>query len=390
MVLTTKVITTREGLEELAGEWNELLQNSAANCIFLTWEWISTWISSVRPEAQLLVVTVRERNGRLVAVAPFYRTRLRLLRLVNYRCLRVLGDDESGAEYPDMIVREGFELGALPLVRTVLLEKCGCWDCIWMPNVSGWTGARQRLEILASDGIPYCHERDREFAALDLPGTHDEYLMLLAHKRRAYVRRETRRLLDRPGAQFVSCTAQGELAPLLTALFDLHRQHWEAVGEGGSFVRHPPMARFYEQFAPLALRRGWLRLHGLAVGWRLRAVQYGYAYDGSYYAMQEGYEPDDAAPYGNVLRNLVFKACIAEGLVQYDFLGEFTDHKRLWRANRRVGNDVLIGRQAIRNAVLFAGGIWPTGRYLRPASSRSSSPACARVPQTACAGVAAN
>jgi len=361
----TRVITTPEALAELSSQWNELLQNSRANCIFLTWEWISTWISTVQPEASLLVVAICERNGRLVALAPFYRTQMRLLGLVRYRCLRVLGDDESGAEYPDVIIRDGCEVEALPLIRQALLGERRCWDCIWLPRLAGWTGARERLTGLASHGVPYCQEREHDFAAVALPATHDEYLMLLAHKRRAYIRRETRRLLGQPGAKLISAGAEDELASLLAGLFDLHRQRWQTVAEPGSFVRCPRMARFYEQFAPLALRRGWLRLHGLVVDGRLRAVQYGYAFAGSYHAMQEGYEPNESVAYGNVLRNLVFKACIAEGLVQYDFLGHYSDHKRLWRATRRVGHDVLIGRNAVRNAILFTGRVWPTGRYLR-------------------------
>ena len=101
--LAVETITTREGLETCAEQWNDLLDESSARTIFLTWEWVSAWLDVVNPNAQLMVVVVRDEDGSLVAIAPFYQTQMHLLGLIGYRCLRVLGDIDSGAEYPDLI-----------------------------------------------------------------------------------------------------------------------------------------------------------------------------------------------------------------------------------------------------------------------------------------------
>ena len=363
--LQTEVITSREGLARLADEWNAFVECTSARTVFLTWEWISAWLDAVYREGNVLVVAARDAENRLVAVAPFYHARMRLLGLIRYRCLRIIGDADSGAEYPDIPIRPGFEEAATRTVARVLLDKHHLWDCIWLPAAAGWTGVFGHVQRLCADANLHFHERPRDFAALALPETYEAYLSSLPHKRRGYVRRETRRLETSHDVELVRCETMEELPGLLTSLFALHRRRWAARGEPGAFARQPRMGRFYERFAPAALANGWLRLFALRVDGVIRAVQYGYAYRGTFYALQEGYDPDAGDGTGNVLRNLVVKACIEEGLREYDFLAEFTDHKRLWRAERRLGHDLFVGRRSLRNALLFAREVWPTGRYLR-------------------------
>jgi CelD/BcsL family acetyltransferase involved in cellulose biosynthesis len=125
------------------------------------------------------------------------------------------------------------------------------------------------------------------------------------------------------------------------------------------------MKRFYESFAPIALQKGWLRLHALKVDGTFKAAQYGYVYNNTYYILQEGFDPNSFGGIGNILRNLVLKECINEGLKEYDFLGEFTNHKRFWNAKPRDGYDLFIGRKSTKNKLLFWKNIWPTGRYIR-------------------------
>ena len=361
--MQTQVITNLADLHVLRSEWDHLLGSSAADSIFLTWEWIEAWLDAVRPGARLLVVAVRDANGRLAAVAPFYQGRLRLVGVMPYRCLRVLGDEESGAEYPDLIVRRGGEDEFVPHLAQALLEQRNAWDCLWLPSVSGWTGVLKRTQELCRSGGFRLHARSRDFAALDLPPTHEAYMQSLSHKRRAYLRREWRNLKASGRVEWLRAETESHVSELHAALFDLHQRRWSAVGQSGAFLRTPRLVRFYERFAASALRRGWLRVFGLNVDGRWRAVQYGYAYHGTFYALQEGYDPD-LPGVGNLLRNLVFKACIAEGLARYDFLADCTEHKRLWRAEPRYGHDLFIGRPTLKNTLLFTRPVWPTGRFL--------------------------
>lgn len=363
--LVGKVVTSRNELETYAHEWNELLSSSKANTIFLTWEWISAWLEAVYPDAHLFVVSVRDGDGRLIAVAPFYLSDLHLLGLIRYRCLRVIGDCQSGGVYGDVIVRSGFEDVAMMFVMQELLKHNDIWDCIWVCNMAGWTDAYERFSGICKELGLCMHEWLREFSMVKLPDTHEAYLQQFSKNHRRNIRCKTRQLHESHAVELVRCASRDKLPELLGRLFELHRRRWESVGQAGSFVRRPPMKRFYESFAPVALREGWLSLNVLKVDGILQATQYGYVYDGTYHALQDGYNPDSFDGIGNVLRNLIFERCIQERLREYDFLGGFTEHKRRWGAEVRKGYNLLIGRKSLKNRLLFSRKISPMGRFIR-------------------------
>src|SRR5258708_21359148 len=109
--MTTKrldVIENAADFGDLADAWNELLQDSAADCVFLTWEWLYTWWTHLSGGRRLAIVTVRS-GTILVAVAPFMLGRRRLAGLGSFPRLEFLGAGDVGSDYLDVIVRSGHE-----------------------------------------------------------------------------------------------------------------------------------------------------------------------------------------------------------------------------------------------------------------------------------------
>ena len=239
--LRAEVITSYQELEGYASEWNELLAQSQANSIYLTWEWLSSWLETVHPDANLLTVAIRNNDGDLVAVAPFYCTTIRFLGFVSYKCLRAIGDCLSGSEYPDIIVRDDCKGEALALIMKTLLDCSRSWDCIYLSRVAGWTGAYERFHYMFARGDVFIHERSSEFSAIELPDTHEAYLKRFSRKHRGNIRRTAQQLAASHSVEMVRCGSEDILPKSLSSLFDLHRRHWESVGQSGSFVRKPLM-----------------------------------------------------------------------------------------------------------------------------------------------------
>ena len=157
-----------------------------------------------------------------------------------------------------------------------------------------------------------------------------------------------------------------DLPAYLEALFELNHRRWSKEGMVGTFRRKPLERAFYTRFAKVALANGWLRLFALRLGDEIKAIQYGYAYNGTFFQMQEGFDPEAPAGIGNVLRAHVIDACVLEGIHTYDFLGEHTEHKRRWLARERSGQDLFVTHSAPLSTTLRTLRVWPTGRYLRP------------------------
>jgi len=100
-------IADAQTFERLRGEWETLLQASAANNLFLTWEWLATWWKHLSTERELFVLTVRA-GGELVAIAPF-SLRRRRLGAMSSPSVEFLGTGSVGSDYLDLIVRGGCE-----------------------------------------------------------------------------------------------------------------------------------------------------------------------------------------------------------------------------------------------------------------------------------------
>jgi CelD/BcsL family acetyltransferase involved in cellulose biosynthesis len=363
--MKAEILEKREEIAALGERWNELLRRSRADSLFLTWEWIRCWLDVAGDGVKPLVITLWD-GGSLVGIAPFYLGHMRLLGVVPYRTLRILGDQHSGAEYGDWILDQEREPeGADTIVRT-LAGLGSRWDCIWMPRVAGWTGAYERVVGSCQEHSFLCRTRVCDFSAAALPGAFDQYMASLTVKMRSNLRRQRRIVLGADDTKVERCESLEDLPLFLDALVDLNHRRWRSVGLRGTFVRKPLELAFYRRFTREALGRGWLRFFAIRRGGRFEAVQIGYVYGSSFHSLQEGFDPAGTTGLGNVLRAEVIERCIRERLSVYDFLGEHTDHKRHWRAEIRTGYDILIGRPSVKTAPIFSLGLSPTGRYLRP------------------------
>ena len=57
--ITVETITDAATFRDLREEWTDLLDRSAADCLFLTWEWLYTWWTHLGVGRRLFIVTVR-------------------------------------------------------------------------------------------------------------------------------------------------------------------------------------------------------------------------------------------------------------------------------------------------------------------------------------------
>lgn len=365
-----KLINCWDELETLAGEWNGLLSNSTANTIFLTWEWITAWKNTLGNKYTPFVITVRTDDDELAGIAPFYLAHLYLFKFVPYNSLRVLGDLDTGSEYPNLIIKKGLEDSVYTSFFKTLEEHRKKWDCIWMPNWAGWSsGAEQFLAHLNENEALSYYKRERDFSFFTLSDSVETLFSSMSKSRRYANRRILKKISALPDIEINHCSDQEELSDYLETLFDLHRKRWGAQGEKGSFTRRPALKQFYKEFTPKALEKGWLKLLQLEENGHPKAIQIGYTYNNVYHQMQEGFDPSYADGVGNYLRIKFIEQCIADNAAEYDFLGGYSEHKRRWGAVRRTGYDFFIWNKNLKNILFTYKQIWPTGRYLESKAS---------------------
>jgi CelD/BcsL family acetyltransferase involved in cellulose biosynthesis len=159
------------------------------------------------------------------------------------------------------------------------------------------------------------------------------------------------------------CCNEEEIREALTLLYDIHRRRWQRRGQEGSFARRARLVEFNNRFAPLSLSRGWLRLYTLSVAGQPVACLLAHVYNGIAHGLQIAFDPDvDGA--GRVLMGEVLRMLIAEGVVEYDFLGGQQKYKRDLGGEFRQAYQTFAARRCLRGRLVSGPGLWPTGRFI--------------------------
>tara|TARA_R110001583_G_scaffold19603_8_gene76559 strand:- start:9178 stop:10302 length:1125 start_codon:yes stop_codon:yes gene_type:complete len=366
--ITSHIMTSWSEIEKLQAEWNTLLEQSDANSVFLTWQWMDSWKKTCSAQTKPFFVVLKQAH-KIVAIAPFYIQPYRLFKCLTYKVLRFAGDQGIGSEYSNFIVEQKNSLVLKEQLWSALLacHKTSQWDLIWYSNVASWSkGGETLLASLNNTARLHLKSRVVGFGNTDLSTLSEKVLPSLSKSLRTNIK-QTQGYLTQQGNWKVSfCNDPSVLKIELQRLFELHNLRWQKAGIKGSFEKRPEMTAFYQHFAIKALQQGWLRLAKLECEGITQAMQIGYVYQGQFFALQEGFNPEFQKGAGQVLRYHVFQQCLKENLTDYDFLGQYTDHKRRWLAKERDGHNLLIWPNKIKNIFFNLMTIWPTGKYFKP------------------------
>src|SRR5688572_18154453 len=114
--VTVAVIDDVREFDRLRGEWNGLLEASAAATPFLTWSWLRSWWTHFGGAATLRLLVVRDR-GELIGLAPMMLSRRGLQQSP---ALEFLGLGGAGSDYLDAIVRPGDERAVVDALTSAL------------------------------------------------------------------------------------------------------------------------------------------------------------------------------------------------------------------------------------------------------------------------------
>ena len=328
------VLTRPEEFEALRDEWSELLAHSAADTIFLTWEWQHTWWRHLGAGRRLSLITVRA-GRQLVAIAPLAQQSWRPAALQFVPQLELLGTGDVGSDYLDVIVRRDAEPGVTAALGEELAARRAL---VHLAQLNGHSAAARVAGLLKRRGWQLRVARTDVCPYIPLEGrTFEEYLSTLGASHRRNFSHQLRRLRREFDVRFRRVTSEDDRRAALATLIALHTERWEPRGGSTAFYAETLRA-FHDEFTRLTLAAGWLRLYLLELDGRPAAALYGFAYRRKFFFYQAGFDPAFARySVGVVTVGLTIGEAIAEGLAEYDLLHGDEPYKFLWaRASRPI------------------------------------------------------
>ncbi len=329
------LIRTLPEFDALAGEWNELLANSASHVPFLRHEYLRAWQRTLGggewPSGELAIVTARQ-DGALAGVAPLFST----LNRDGEPALMLLGSVEI-SDYLDLMASPE----RLPAFVDELLgfldgPQAPAWRVLDLYNLLDSSPTILALERAAvSRGWRVARQDLQHCPYIPLPGDWEQYLAAQVDKKQRHeIRRKMRRIEE--GGLPVRWYMAADESTLDAEMDDFLRL----------MAYDPEKARFLTDVmrtqmrtaVHAAFRAGWLQLAFIEIGGKKAAAYLNFDYDNVIWVYNSGldFEFREWSPGWVLLGHLLQWANEAKR-TRFDFMRGDEDYKyRFGAIDRRI------------------------------------------------------
>jgi CelD/BcsL family acetyltransferase involved in cellulose biosynthesis len=332
--------------------WREL--GIACGNPFSTWEWASTWWRHFGEERPQRVLGCRDGEGALIGVLPLYLASRRPL-----RTLRFIGHGRAD-QFGPVCLPEHRDAVADALRAELAGNRK--WDVLVAERLAADSGWASRLGgvVTRVESSPTIRFETDDW---------DEFLASKSSNFRGQVRRLERRLAKKYALEYRLADDADRLEEDMSTFFSLHEERW-ATG-GGSISFAGGLSDFHRDFAPLALKGGWLRLCFLELDGVARAAIYCFRLGGAEWYYQAGRDPAfDEDRVGRILLNHMIREAVEAGLGEFKLLLGNHEYKSRYATDDVPVETVALARSAalrtaLRAAVPTRNALRRTGRRLR-------------------------
>lgn len=307
-------------LSSLKDKWNNLLNKSKSDNIFLTHQWIFTWWRYFGAGKKLKIILVED-NKELIGIAP-------LMVVKNYyflKTLKFVGDPHS--DYLDFILLPGVEKKILDLIFAYLY-KCNYWDVIQLKEIPQNS---ETIKLINEESIYKTRKTVESICPiLNLNTNWDQLFNILSPKMRHNLKYYRNRLEREHKVSFEDIEKIDLLEENMNIMFELHQKRWADQGIQGVF-KDINAKRFYLDIIQQFYVQNWLQLRVLRINENPVSICLNFKYQNRFYYYQSGRDPDwYKYSIGDILLADTIKYAIEQGFTKFDFLRGDEEYKKHW------------------------------------------------------------
>lgn len=339
----------------LKEQWVDVVKKSHDTPIFLTWEWIETWLQHFSNEITPYVITFRDANGTVQGIAPLMLDTLKKGPLA-LRRIQFLGSGDICPDHLDIIAPNDIKEALCAELVDYLFSRRNEWDLIDFESLDAHS---YLIEKLKSRGL--YHEKDPmicPYIPLSNFSSWEEYQQLaLSSRMRKKGLRYLQQLMERNYPEKVSyhrITAEAELDSAMDTLFELHHARWKAKEEFTPF-NNEIVTQFHRNLVKKLAPLGMVRLYQLQISGRVIATLYCFYYQNILYDYQRGLDLgwNKYSPGRQLIAHIV-KECLESGDHEYDLLRGPEKYKYSWTQELRFDPHVLVSMNIKGSMLILA------------------------------------
>jgi|GEM_PF-3470271 len=308
-------------LKSYQSQWNNLLEDSETNVIFLTYEYCLSWWNTYQDNRELLVLIAKE-DSNIVGIAPMVVTTCRRFGRKK-RVVEFIGSLRS--DYQDFIISKD-KADVLEAFYQHLWSVRNRWDVIRLGQIPENSSTISCLqEHLRKLNLPFFIQQGSSCSIVQIEGHKEEVETKLRQQRtlRRYINH-----LERLGElKYGHTTNTHESFSYLDSFFQMHINRWEGTATLSTFYDER-QRQFYCQLAQSLGPKGWLRFMYLTLNGMPIAFIFGFEYNRSLSLHRSAYELlyYNYSP-GRIIIRYALQYCLANGLRDLDLLAGAEEYK---------------------------------------------------------------
>lgn len=330
-----RVLTRREEISEIAKDWNHLIDKNELGAIFMSYEWVISWLEVYGDEGEIMVLAAYRKNE-LIGICPLILRRSSFLRR-QVRILEFIGSPQS--DRFDIIVREKKEV-VLKLFLDYLWEIRSRWTILRFREIfSSSINLTIMEDLLRNRNIHYNLRTCSQAPFLTLNKGWDDYLKGRSKKFRNRMQSDLRKIRRAGEVRLETVVPTPEV---WGQIIEIDCQSPKAT-RGTNLFSDPRNLEFMRKVMDRFEKSGWsdikyLLLNGYPIAYRIDFLYNNrlLLYNGAFRSNYGGYHP------GYVFQGLSIPDCVKKGIKEIDFLRGGERYKSGYTNELRYNREIIV------------------------------------------------
>lgn len=215
-------IDSFEQLSEYGQQWNELLQNSETNAVYLTYEWVITCWQIFGKNSKLMVIIVED-DGDIIGIAPLAIT---VQKRFGHQRRTIEFISSIWADYNDIIASKESKPIVLEAIFSYLCSIKDRWDVIKLNDIPSKSSTASICKDKLSGYFRFLKITDSSVCPqLLFEGSGDRITKNILRRKDFKYRHNW--LKGRGNLVYRDCESAEEILSLINTYFDYHISRWE-------------------------------------------------------------------------------------------------------------------------------------------------------------------
>jgi CelD/BcsL family acetyltransferase involved in cellulose biosynthesis len=349
-LLSVERISRVEGLKDIETQWDEVLQASKSNTLFLSYGWIYNWWKSFSKDKELLILVVKE-SDEIIGIAPLMIEKYKVGRLT-FKQISFIHN--AHCYHLDFIITRRTH-DVIELILKYLKNEVKNWKRIYLNRIPVSSNNIKAIRNSCWKSYLLKDQYGGIAPYITVNETWEDYYTKRKRKFRGQ-ERDWKKLFNKEGlAEFKIYNNDPSIDSVIKTVFEIDKTTWKEK-EGSAVCSTPELRQFYSEIIRIASENRQLVLVILYLNVKPAGFLLCINYYGTLYELKMGFDPKISKySLGYLIENHLLEHIFNESKVEKcDLLGgEFTHWKKRYTDVGREFVTIFMYRKTLINYVHF-------------------------------------